>query len=61
MKPDAGIFEYMLADAGILPEETIFLDDSPANIATADSLGIHTLLVEKNQPWEEALRKCLSV
>ena len=61
MKPDAGIFEYMLADAGILPEETIFLDDSPANIATAASLGIHTLLVEKNQPWEEALRKCLSV
>lgn len=61
MKPDAGIFEYMLADAGILPEETIFLDDSPVNIATAASLGIHTLLVEKNQPWEEALRKCLSV
>lgn len=61
MKPDAGIFEYMLTDAGILPQETIFLDDSPANIATAASLGIHTLLVEKNQPWEEALRKCLSV
>ena len=56
MKPDAGIFQFMLSDAGILPSETIFLDDSSANIAAAESLGIHTLLVEKNGPWAEQLR-----
>lgn len=61
MKPDAGIFEFMLRDAALLPEETIFLDDSPANIATAAALGIHTLLVEKNNPWETPLRHRLTV
>ena len=53
MKPDAGIFEYMLNDADIRPEETLFLDDSPANIAAAQALGIQTLLVEKNADWRE--------
>ena len=60
MKPDAGIFEFMLQDANIHPEETIFLDDSPANISTAASLGIHTLLVEKNGPWAQALEEALT-
>lgn len=59
MKPDAGIFRYMLADAGILPEETVFLDDSPDNIAAAEALGIHTLLVEKNGPWMAKLLSLL--
>ncbi len=55
MKPDPAIFHYMLRDAAILPEETLFLDDSPANIAVADSLGIHTHLVSQNADWREAL------
>ena len=59
MKPDSGIFQFMLRDADILPEETIFLDDSQANIDAAAALGIHTLLVEKNGPWEAALRDAI--
>lgn len=60
MKPDAGIFQHMLNDAGLKPEETIFLDDSTANIAAAEALGIHTLLVEKNADWREALNQRLA-
>ncbi|MBO4905804.1 MAG: HAD family phosphatase [Bacteroidaceae bacterium] len=55
MKPDAAIFQHMLNDAQLKPEETIFLDDSQANIAAAAALGIQTLLVEKNEDWREAL------
>ncbi len=60
MKPDAGIFRHMLSDAGIRPEETLFLDDSPANIAAAEALGIQTLLVEKNGDWRDDVEKLLS-
>lgn len=59
MKPDAAIFLHMLEVSGLQPEETIFLDDSPANIAAADALGIKTLLVEKNEDWHDALEACL--
>jgi len=51
MKPDASIFQYMLDDAQIKPEETLFLDDSAANIEAAAAFGIQTLLVEKNGNW----------
>ena len=60
MKPDPAIFRYMLDDAGIRPEETLFLDDSPANIAAAAQLGIATMLVEKNADWREDVEKLLS-
>ena len=59
MKPDPGIFQFMLSDAGVLPEETLFLDDSPANISAAAAFGIQTMLVERNADWREAVRKKL--
>lgn len=39
MKPDAGIFNYTASHLGINPAETLFLDDSEANIAAAEALG----------------------
>lgn len=42
IKPDAEIFQAVLADAGLTPEETLFIDDAEANCRTARSLGIHT-------------------
>ena len=61
MKPDPAIFRYMLDDARIQPSETLFLDDSPANIAVAADLGLHTLLVEKNGDWRPALHRLLTL
>lgn len=60
MKPDSAIFQLMLTDAGIRPEETLFLDDSPANIEAAEAQGIRTMLVEKNGDWREAIYALLS-
>lgn len=59
MKPAEGIFRHMLTDAAILPSETLFLDDSAANVEAAARLGIHTLLVEKNADWRADLSRCL--
>ena len=41
-KPDTAIFEKVLEEANLLPEETLFIDDSEANCKAASELGIHT-------------------
>jgi putative hydrolase of the HAD superfamily len=42
-KPDADIFEFVLNDALITPQETLFIDDNADNIATASKLGIKSV------------------
>lgn len=44
-KPDADIFEHILADSNLKPEETLFIDDSPQHLETAAKLGIQTFLM----------------
>ncbi|MBP5560502.1 MAG: HAD family phosphatase [Muribaculaceae bacterium] len=44
-KPDRGIFDYAISTMGIVPAETLFLDDGQANLDAAAALGFHTLLV----------------
>lgn len=43
-KPDASYFNYVLEHMNAKPEEVLFVDDSPANIAAAEALGINTFL-----------------
>jgi putative hydrolase of the HAD superfamily len=46
-KPDPAIFHLTLERlGGIAPEASVFLDDAPGNIAAAEALGIHAILVE---------------
>jgi len=42
-KPDAAIFEQILAENGLNREETLFIDDSIQHIVSADKIGIQTL------------------
>lgn len=44
VKPDRAIFDLFLARFGLDPGACVFIDDSPANIATARSLGFHVIL-----------------
>ena len=44
-KPSPKIFEKIIADSGILPQETLFLDDSQKNIDAARKFGFQTYLV----------------
>ena len=45
-KPDESIFNFLLKDSNLKPEESIFIDDSIDNIKAAESLGIQTFHVK---------------
>ena len=51
VKPDPAIFEQMARDGGISPEETLLIDDSAANVATAASLGFHTYQAQVHEDF----------
>lgn len=51
VKPYRGIFEYLIADSGINPQEALFLDDSEKNIITAKELGFQTYLVRPQEDF----------
>ena len=51
VKPSAEIFRQVISETGITAEETLFIDDSPANCQTACQLGIHTLLNTTADEW----------
>ncbi len=42
-KPSAECYQFVLEDAGILPNETLFIDDSALNIQGAKQIGIQTV------------------
>ena len=42
-KPDEGIYTYVLKAADLVPSETLFIDDSIANIKAAERLGISVI------------------
>lgn len=46
VKPNAAIFRHLLDTYGLKAEETLFIDDSPKNIAGAAALGIKTYLFD---------------
>jgi len=52
-KPDEEAFRYVLDDAGILAEETLFLDDNIHNIKAAQSLGFNALHISEHLRLEE--------
>ena len=43
MSPDAAAFEWVAAAMQQRPEEILFLDDNPANIAGAERAGLTTV------------------
>jgi putative hydrolase of the HAD superfamily len=46
VKPSKEIFEYICEIGGILPEESLFVDDNAANIAGAEKCGIEGYLFD---------------
>lgn len=44
-KPEAEIFQQVLDENKLDPAETLFIDDSPQHLATAQKLGIQTYLM----------------
>ncbi|MBR4560761.1 MAG: HAD family phosphatase [Bacteroidales bacterium] len=48
-KPDPRFFELILDHEGLTPEETLFIDDTAANIKVAKSLGINTYHISRDE------------
>ena len=59
-KPQEEIFEYVIKDAAILPQETIFIDDAQPNIHTAIKMGFQTHLLLKGEKVEQVLATLLN-
>lgn len=45
-KPGKEIFEMLIEDSKVNCSETLFIDDSPANIEMGKKMGLHTLLYD---------------
>lgn len=58
-KPNRHIFDYMIEDSGIIPEETLFVDDSAANIEVGKTYGLHTFQPLNGSDWRADLSACL--
>ena len=56
-KPDKEIFQRVLDDNSLRPEETLFIDDSPQHIEGAKALGIQTIYLAKGMTIEEDIFK----
>ena len=47
-KPNVEIFEQVIKENNLNPEETLFIDDSPQHLIGAKKAGLHTLLMTEN-------------
>ena len=59
-KPDREIFDRMVLDSGIRPEETLFVDDGKNNIVVGQELGFHTYQPLNGEDWRGRLDEILS-
>ncbi len=50
-KPDKKIFKYTLEKFGLIPEETVLIDDIKENILSAEKLGIKTIHYNKHKKF----------
>ena len=56
-KPDKEIFEFVLRENNLKPEETVFIDDSPQHVKGAGECGINAFLLQKNMSVNDLLRQ----
>ena len=59
IKPDQEIYEYILNKYGLLPEESVFIDDRPENVEGAKLIGMNGILFEDFEQADRELQKML--
>jgi putative hydrolase of the HAD superfamily len=57
MKPDPAIYQRALARLGRRPEEAVFIDDAPANVAGARAVGMWAIGFRPGMDLEGELRE----
>ena len=54
-KPKKEFYQWILNREGVLPDETVFVDDYPENIETAKALGIRSFLFKNTELFRREL------
>ena len=60
IKPSRDIYEFALEQLGTEPEDTILIDDRPANTEGAEVVGMKTILYTSNSQFERELKTLLT-
>lgn len=60
IKPDPEIYRRLMQRYDLRPEECVFIDDSPKNIAAANALGMHGFLFESYEKQHGQIMKYLA-
>jgi len=48
VKPDKAIYEQVIKEQNLIPEQTLFIEDTLANAKAAEDIGIKTLVIPRN-------------
>lgn len=56
-KPNADIFEQVIDENQLDPAETLFIDDSPQHLRTAEKLGFQTFLMKPDDSLEMFVKR----
>jgi putative hydrolase of the HAD superfamily len=59
MKPERGIFEFLLNRYELHAHHTVFVDDNPPNVEGARALGIHSVLFKDAAQCERELEQLI--
>jgi epoxide hydrolase-like predicted phosphatase len=57
IKPELKIFQKLIEETGVLPNEIAYADDKPENVEAAKSLGINAFLYENFSQFLEKLKE----
>lgn len=58
-KPEKEIFQQMIQETGLKPQESLFIDDAPKNIETGKELGFICYKATNKEDWREDILKIL--
>lgn len=61
LKPEEKIYDTLLYEFGLIPEETLFIDDMKENIEAAENKGIRGLHLPDYTKLEEELKNILKI
>lgn len=51
LKPSPAIYHRMVEDSGMIPEETLFIDDNAQNIEAAREMGFHVYMPQAREDF----------
>jgi len=59
MKPDINFFHHVLMQEKLMPEDALFVDDGPRNVAVASQMRFRTFCPENGADWTSDIYKYL--